>query len=280
MFRLSARRACAAATASASSDASGAASASSSSASAGGGGRSKPTAGPGNWRDAGVYVEQPEFFGEFFTDEEAKRAEFAKKQPPLKTYDEYMQMDIDKLKKLNDIRTQQIQELKLLHERSHRNVEYFYRKQSLEYDEKALNYGEAAGSLAMDQISYHRRRLGELREKNWMDDREKVLVLWICFFIPCFWWLWLLAHYPKKPTIDNKGSLTSSWRAWCNPLTTESRWIGKNVLTAWEKEMLEKDPANSNMSFKAHGNDSVMAPGTGYRVTVKHTLNDDPNAPK
>ena len=40
------------------------------------------------------------------------------------------------------------------------------------------------------------------------------------------------------------------------------------VLTAWEKEQLEKN--DSTLTFKQHGNDSIMTPGTGYRVSVKH----------
>jgi hypothetical protein len=185
-----------------------------------------------------VDIDPPEFAGNFY---KPKESNHAKKQKPLKSFDDYMKMDVDELKKLHDIRSQQIYELKQLHERAHRNVEYFYRKQALDYDERALNYGEAAGSLVMDQISYHRVRLGELRQKDWTFGRDKGIALWACGIVTVLWWFWLLAHYPKKPTLTNKGTLGSTSRILNNPFTTDQRWLGKNVLTAWEKDQLEKN---------------------------------------
>jgi hypothetical protein len=143
---------------------------------------------------------------------------------PLKTYDEYMAMDLDQIRKLNEIRTQQIDELKQLHERSHRNVEYFYRKQVLDYDEKSITYADVAGQMTMDQISYHRFRLGDLRQKNWSGGRDKGVVLWLCLIATVFWWLWLMAHYPIMMTPANKGRLQSTVRILGNPLMTDRTW--------------------------------------------------------
>jgi hypothetical protein len=185
-----------------------------------------------------VDAELPEFNGTFFDGKEKPAKE---KKVPLKTYEEYDKMSEDDLRKLHDIRTQQISELKQLHERTHRNVEYYYRKQALDYDERALNYGEAAGSLVMDQISYHRIRLGDLRQKDWTGGRDKGIVLWACFIVSVLWWMWLAAHYPRKPTIANKGVTGSSARLFNNPFTSDQHWLGKHVLTAWEKEQIEKD---------------------------------------
>ena len=154
----------------------------------------------------------------------------------LPTFPDYMQRDEAELERLLAQRKAQASELRTLYERAHTNVEYFFRKQKLDHDEKAAIFAQGMRGSQDSMVTSERWALRDMRAEKDTSGRMRGAIAWACFFATViFWWQLKKRFVVVKDTGDKgiTGNMTKTFGG-LGVIDSDTFLVGKSVPTDWE----------------------------------------------